>query len=261
MRIRAIIVDDEPLGRRRIEDALKSHPDIDVVGTAADGEAALELIRRERPSLVFLDVQMPRMTGLDVARTLGPEMPLTIFVTAFDRHAVDAFELAATDYLIKPFDDDRFDQALDRARRHLRLETAERMRERLLAVLSDLPDRNAPVATEPRYLERIPIESRGQVHFVPTADIDVIVSDGPYAEIVVGNQRQLIRETMTALEEQLDPSRFMRIHRSTIVAIDRVDSLIRGAGGDYEIRMKNGARLAVSRARRAELEERLGLRR
>lgn len=260
--IRVLIVDDEPLGRRRLEDALRAHADVEVVGTAADGEAAVEAIRRLRPGLVFLDVQMPRMTGLDVVKALGPEMPLTIFVTAYDRHAVDAFELAATDYLVKPFDDDRLDQAIDRARRHLRLETAERMRERLLEVLSDLPpSSSAPAASERRYLERIPVEARGEVRLVPTSEIDAIVASGPYAELVAGTQRHLIRETMNTLEEQLDPARFIRIHRSTIVAIDQVDTLLRGAGGDYGVRMKSGARLAVSRGRRAELEARLGLRR
>jgi two-component system LytT family response regulator len=260
-RITALIVDDEPLGRRRLEDALRSQPDIEVVGTAADGEAAVEAIRRLKPRLVFLDVQMPRMTGLDVVKAVGPEMPLTIFVTAYDRHAVDAFELAATDYLVKPFDDDRFDQALDRARRHLRMADTEQMREKLLAVLNDLPPVPVPKNGASRFLERIPVESRGEVKLVAVAEIEAIVASGPYAELVTGNQRYLIRETMNALEEQLDPSRFIRIHRSTIVALDEVDTLLRGAGGDYEVKMKNGARLAVARSRRAELEARLGMRR
>jgi two-component system LytT family response regulator len=258
-RIRVVIVDDEPLGRRRIEDALKSHQDVDVVGFAGDGAAAIDTIRRLEPDLVFLDVQMPRMTGLEVAKTLGADMPLTIFVTAYDKHAVDAFQLAATDYLVKPFDDDRFDQALERARRSLRMETAEQMRQKLLAVLHDLPSTPPPATT--RYVERIPVESRGEVNFIPTAEVEAIVADGAYAQLVVGNQRHLIRETMTALESQLDPARFIRIHRSAIVAIDQVATLLRGAGGDYEVKMKNGARLAVSRGRRAELEERLGLKR
>lgn len=261
--IRALIVDDEPLGRRRIEDALRSHADVDVVGTAADGAAAIAEIRRLKPTLVFLDVQMPRMTGLEVVKTLGAEMPLTIFVTAYDRHAVDAFELAATDYLVKPFDDDRFDQALERARKSLRLEMAGAMRDKLLAVLNGGSAATPP--TEPRaekkHLERFAVESRGEVRFVPTADVEAIVASGAYAELVVRNQRHLIRETMNALESQLDPAKFIRIHRSAIVAIDHVETLLKGAGGDYEVKMKNGARLAVSRSRRAELEERLGMRR
>jgi two-component system LytT family response regulator len=260
-RIRVLIVDDEPLGRRRVEGALKSQEDIEIVGAASDGVTAVETIRRLDPDLVFLDVQMPRMSGLDVVKTLGSEMPMTIFVTAYDKHAVEAFELAAVDYLVKPFDDDRFDQALDRARRNLRMETAEQMREKLLAVLNDLPQPGARPAATSKYLERIPVESRGEVKLIPTSEVEAIVADGAYAELVVGNQRYLIRETMTTLESQLDPARFIRIHRSAIVAIDQVDTLVRGAGGDYEVKMKNGARLAVSRGRRAELEERLGMRR
>ena len=261
--IRALIVDDEPLGRRRIEDALRSHADVEVVGTAADGTAAIDEIRRLKPSLVFLDVQMPRMTGLEVVKTLGKGMPLTIFVTAYDRHAVDAFELAATDYLVKPFDDDRFDQALERARKHLRLEMVGAMRDKLLAVLggSSPATPAALPAAEKKYLERIAVEARGEVRLVPVSEVEAIVASGAYAELVVGSQRHLIRETMNALESQLDPARFIRIHRSAIVAIDEVDTLLRGAGGDYEVKMKNGARLAVSRSRRAELEERLGMRR
>jgi two-component system LytT family response regulator len=261
-RIRVLIVDDEPLGRRRIEDALRSQPDIEIIGAAADGTMAVEAIRRLDPDLVFLDVQMPRMTGLDVVKALGSEMPLTIFVTAYDKHAVDAFELAATDYLVKPFDDERLDQAIDRARRILRMETADQMREKLLAVLNGhVPPAATSRPATAKYLERIPVESRGEVKLIPTSEVEAIIADGAYAEIVVGNQRHLIRETMTALESQLDPARFIRIHRSAIVAIDQVATLLRGAGGDYEVKMKNGARLAVSRGRRAELEERLGMRR
>lgn len=258
--IRVLIVDDEPLGRRRIEDALRSQQDVEIVGMAADGVTAVETIRRLDPDLVFLDVQMPRMSGLEVVKALGADMPLTIFVTAYDKHAVDAFELAAVDYLVKPFDDDRFDQALDRARRNLRMETAEQMRDKLLAVLNDLPAAT-PKVSGAKYLERIPVESRGEVKLIPTSDVEAIVADGAYAQLVVGSQRHLIRETMTTLESQLDPARFIRIHRSAIVAIDQVDTLLKGAGGDYEVKMKNGARLAVSRGRRAELEERLGMRR
>jgi two-component system LytT family response regulator len=267
-RLRVVVVDDEPLGRRRVEDALRSHPDVEVAGTAGDGQTAVDVIRQQQPDLVFLDVQMPRMTGLDVARALGEEMPLTIFITAYDRHAVEAFDLAATDYLVKPFDDERFDQALARARSHLALQSAGRVRERLLAVLRDeLPAAPPPTnGSEPEHrehawIERIPVESRGEVRFIPVSEVEAIVSDGPYAELVTADRRHLIRETMTALEGQLDPERFFRIHRSTIVALDRVDTLLRGAGGDYEVRLKNGARLAVARSRRAELADRLGIRR
>jgi two-component system LytT family response regulator len=266
--IRVMVVDDEPPGRKRIEDLLEHETDVEVVGSYGDGASALAAIRALRPDLVFLDVQMPKMTGLDVMRALGADMPATIFVTAYDKHAVAAFDLAAIDYLVKPFDDERFEQAFHRARRMVRLEDRGRVHERLMEVLNQGSTSPASLASSSspgsegaarKYLERVPIESKGQVRFVPVSEIDAIAADGAYAELVVGDKRFLIRETMQDLEDGLDPRRFLRIHRSTIVAIDKVDSLLRGAGGDYEVKLKNGARLAVARSRRAALEERLGM--
>jgi two-component system LytT family response regulator len=167
-------------------------------------------------------------------------MPATIFVTAFDQFAIKAFDVAAVDYLVKPFDDERFEQAMVKARRYLQFLKGN--------------------TTSVQYAERIPVELRGEVRFVPVADIDAIVADGAYAQLVVGEKRHLIRETMHSLESQLDPARFLRIHRSNIVAIDRIESLLRGAGGDYEVKLRNGARLAVARGRRAEVERRMGMR-
>lgn len=236
------------------------------MGTADNGIAAIDAIRRLKPDLVFLDVQMPGKSGLDVARAVGPEhMPATIFVTAYDQHALQAFDLAALDYLVKPFDDERFEQAFRRARRLIGLEDTRRLHERLLTVLQGtepVPGAPAtpaaPAAAE--FMERIPVESRGKVRFVPVADIDYIAASGPYADLVVGTKRHLIREAMQTLEERLDPSRFMRIHRSAIIQLDRVDTLLKGAGGDYEVQLKDGTRLRVSRTHREELEQRLGMR-
>ena len=260
--LRVLVVDDEPLGRQRIEDLLRREPGVEVVGTAGDGIGAVEAIRSLHPDLVFLDVQMPRMNGLDVVRAIGAdEMPATIFVTAHDNHALEAFELAALDYLVKPFDDERFEQSFRRARRHARIEDSTDLRKRLLAVL------DAPTATEDspaarvdasQHLERIAVESRGKVRFVQVGDIDYIVADGPYAELHAGERRHVVRQSMQAIEDRLDPTRFMRVHRSAIVRLDAVDVLHKGAGGDYEIQLKNGTRLRVSRSRRAELERRLG---
>ena len=266
---RILIVDDEPLARQRIEDLLAHEAGAEIVGTAADGAAAVDAIRRLRPDVVFLDVQMPVMTGLDVARTVGPEqMPATVFVTAYDQHALQAFDVAAVDYLVKPFDDERFEQAFHRARRMANLEASRRLQERLLAVLqgaspspppsSELQS-TAPLLPKPEFLERIPVESRGKVKFVPVADVDYIAASGPYAELVVGARRHLIREPMHTLEERLDPARFFRIHRSAIVQLDRVDTLLRAVGGDYEVQLRDGTRLRVSRSRREQLEARLGL--
>jgi two-component system LytT family response regulator len=280
--LRVLVVDDEPLARQRLEDLLRHEPDVELVGTAENGVAAVEQIRALAPDLVFLDIQMPGRTGLDVVREVGAgRMPATIFVTAYDQHALRAFELAAVDYLVKPFDDERFEQAFRRARRLVELEEVDRLRVQLLAVLGGGAAPAADVATPANapapasagadapaaqlqagrggYLERIAVEMRGKLRVVPVSDIDYIVASGPYAELYVADRRLLIRETMQTLEERLDPAVFLRIHRSVIVRIALVDTLHKGAGGDYEVQLKSGIRLRVSRSRREELERRLGV--
>ena len=259
---RVLIVDDEPLARMRLEDLVSHTPDAIVAGIATNGIEAIEQIRTLLPDVVFLDVQMPGKTGIDVVREIGPaDMPATIFVTAFDQFAVQAFDVAAVDYLVKPFDDERFEEAFRRARHRLSLEGMSQLREQLISVLQ-LPG-GAPASTaaqeSPRYVERIAVEMRGKVRSVPVSDIDYIVADGPYAELHTGDRRHIIRESMQALEERLDPSRFMRVHRSMIVRLDLVDTLHRGAGGDYELQLKNGQRVRVSRSRREALERWLGV--
>ncbi len=256
--LRVLIVDDEPLARQRLLDLLEGREGIEVVGQATSGREAVEAIRALQPDLVFLDVQMPGMTGLDVVRQIGPEqMPITIFVTAYDQYALKAFEVAAIDYLLKPFDDERFEQALERARRLLKLREVETLRERLLQLLQD--DRPSTPSKSSPYLERIAVEMRGQVRVIPVRQIDYITASGPYAELHVGDQVYVIREQMQTLEERLDPNLFIRIHRSAIVRLDLIDVLLRGTGGRYAVRLKNGVRLKVSRSRREALERRLGL--
>ena len=273
--LRVLIADDEPLARERIEDLLRHEPGVEIAGTADNGIAAIERIRTLHPDLVFLDVQMPGKTGIDVVREIGAAaMPATIFVTAFDQYALQAFDVAAVDYLVKPFDDDRFEQAFRRARRQLELEGMGRLRQQLLAVLGSAP---APVSPRPeqtlqaaaadhpkgephpRYLERIPVESRGKLRVVPVSQIDYITASGPYAELHVADRVHLIRESMQTLEERLDPDVFLRIHRSAIVKLELVETLLREPGGDYEVQLRGGARLRVSRSRREELERKLGI--
>jgi two-component system LytT family response regulator len=233
--LRVVIADDEPLARQRIEDLLAKEEHVEIAGIAADGDQAVEVIQASRPDLVFLDVQMPGRTGLEVVETIGAEeMPVTIFTTAFDQYALKAFEVAAVDYLVKPFDDERFEQAFRRARKAVELR----------------PPRHD-------YLERIPVEMRGQLRVVPVSLIDYITASGPYAELHVGERTFAIRERMQSLEERLDPAVFLRIHRSVIVRLDRIETLLRGSGGDYAVRLKDGTELSVSRARREELEQRL----
>jgi two-component system LytT family response regulator len=260
--IRVLVVDDELLARERIIDLLAHEPGVEVIGTADNGAAAVEAIRARSPDLVFLDVQMPGKTGLDVVREIGAEaMPATIFVTAFDQYALRAFELAALDYVVKPFDDERFEQAFRRARQLIDLREMGKLREQLLAVLQQgAGDSDASRSdAAPAYLERIAVEMRGKVRVVPVEQIDYITASGPYAELHTGDRMHLIRETMQTLEERLDPRQFIRIHRSAIVRLPLVETLHRGAGGDYEVQLKSGLRLPVSRSRREELERRLGV--
>lgn len=292
--MRVLVVDDEMLGRQRVEDLLNAEHGVQIVGSADNGDAAVTAIRSLRPDIVLLDVQMPGKTGLDVVRTIGTaEMPVTIFVTAYDQHALKAFELAAIDYLVKPFDDERFEQAFQRARRQVELHDVDRVSGQLLSLLQSsragtsgatqqfdaaanqshgptlpgLSDTTAGVdihalpaepAKQP-YLERIAVEMRGQVRVVPVKQIEYITASGPYAELHVGDKRYVLRERMQTLEERLDPSKFFRIHRSAIVRLDLIESLLRNPGGDYGVQLKSGVRLKVSRNRFEELEKQMGL--
>ena len=197
-------------------------------------------------------------------------------MTAYDRYALQAFDLAAVDYLVKPFDDERFEQAFRRARRHVELEEMGELRERAARGARRRPRRRAcqPPAMPRRhrvprqaaargrqtpYLERIAVEMRGKVRVVPVSQIEYITASGPYVELHTSERAFLIREAIHTLEERLDPERFLRIHRSIIVRVDLIDTFHRGAGGDYEVQLKSGARLRVSRSRREELERRLGV--
>jgi two-component system LytT family response regulator len=273
--LRILIVDDEALARQRLEDLLRHQENVEIVGFADNGEAAIHSIRSLKPDLVFLDVQMPGATGIDVIRTIGPhEMPATVFVTAYDQYALKAFDLAAIDYLVKPFDDERFEQAFARARRLIELEEVDRLSEQLLAVLQGgghagtglstaLPPApgTAPATggAKPEYLERIAVETRGQVRVVPVGDIEYITASGPYAELHANGRAHVIRERMQMLEERLDPAKFFRIHRSAIVRLDQIETLLRDPGGDYGVKLRSGVQLSVSRNRVEQLERWMGL--
>ena len=275
--LRVLVVDDERPARLRLEDLLRRQPGVKIAGTARNGALAVEAIRTLHPDLVFLDVQMPVMSGLDVVREVGIDsMRATIFVTAFDRYALQAFDVAAIDYLVKPFTDERFEQAFQRARRKLTLEGIERQRRQLLAALSSLdpsapsgtassatptmpsPQESATAASNTTYLERIAVEMHGKVRVVPVASIDYIVASGPYAELYVADKRYTIRERMKVLEERLDPLVFLRVHRSVIVRLELVEMLHRTPSGDYQLQLRGGVRLPVSRSRHEALERWLG---
>ena len=256
--IRVLIVDDEPLARQHIEDRLAHEEQVEVAGVADNGDEAVEKIHALHPDLVFLDVQMPGRSGLEVVQEIGESMPATIFTTAFDQYALKAFDLAAVDYLVKPFDDDRFSQAFHRARRSIELEEVGRMTRRLMTLLKQEDSQPDSSSAHGPYLDRIPVESRGQLRVVPVDKVDYITASGPYAELHVGDRVFAIRERMQILETRLDPAIFFRTHRSVIVRLDRVDTLLRSSGGDYAVRLKDGTELSVSRGRREELESRLG---
>ena len=261
-RLRVLIVDDEMLGRERVASLLREHSDVDIVGMAGDGNAAVDAIREHHPDVVFLDYEMPGRNGFDVVREIGAEhMPVTIFITAHDEHALRAFEVSALDYLVKPFDDERFEQALKRARRVVELNQVDRLRDQLLSVLQGGPglESQRPSAPASPYLERIAVETKGKVRVVPVAQIDYILASDVYAELHVGDRRYIVRESLNSLEQKLDPKVFMRIHRSVIVRLELVDLFLKGEGGDYEVQLKNGTRLRVSRSRREALEQRLGV--
>lgn len=258
--LRVLVVDDEPLGCQRLAKLLQKEPGVALVGTAEGGDTAIDAIRTLRPDLVFLDIQMPGKTGLDVVEAVGKdEMPVTIFVTAYDQFAIRAFDLAAIDYLVKPFDNERFEQAFRRARRQIELGRVEDVQAQIGSLLAGIagPFGRRPPAPQ-RYLERVAVHMRGRTRVVPVSEIDYITASEAHAELHVGKRCHVIRESMQTLEEQLDPQHFVRIHRSAIVRLELIDALLRGDGGDYHVQLKNGVTLKVSRYRREELEQRLG---
>jgi two-component system LytT family response regulator len=254
--LQVMIADDEPLARQRIEDLLARDPLISVVAAASNGPEAVEAIRKFAPDLVFLDVQMPGMTGFEVVAAIGVEqMPVTVFVTAFDQFALKAFEVAAIDYLVKPFDDERFAQTLARARKTIELRQVERLTKQLATLLHES---SSPQPPKRQYLDRIPVEMRGQLRVVPVSKIDYITASGSYAELHAAGKTFAVRERMQTLEEKLDPAVFFRLHRSAIARLDHIDALLRASGGDYAVRLKDGTELPLSRSRREQLEQVMG---
>ena len=252
-RTRALIADDEPLARQRLRMLLQGEEWLDIIGEAKDGASTIAAIEKLQPDLVFLDVEMPNGTGFDVIQSVGPsKMPFVVFVTAYDKYALKAFDVHAVDYLLKPFDRDRFRQALARARTHLERITSGELERRLLQLVQNL--------TPPpqQRLERFVIKSGGRVFFVPTAEIDWIEAAGNYVKLHVGTDEHLFRETMNTIETKLNPDAFFRIHRSHIVNVERIRELQPWFNGEYVVFLKNGTRLTLSRGYREKLQERIG---
>lgn len=248
-RIRAVIVDDEPLGREGLRLHLQDQSDIEIVGEASSGEEAIELVESSRPDLMFLDVQMPGVDGFGVLEALGAaHMPVTIFVTAYDQFALRAFDAHALDYVLKPYDADRLELALERARTLLNGRRQNTLDRRLGALLEELRGRS-------QYLERLVVRSGGKILMLRVADIDYVEAASNYVRLHAGGKEYLLRETMTALEAKLDPADFVRIHRSTMVRIDRIRELEPLFQGDYVVVLADGARLTSSRGYREKVQE------
>ena len=247
--IRALIVDDEPLARERVKRFLTGESDIEVIDECADGREAVEAIHRLNPDLVFLDIQIPELDGFEVLEEVSvKQLPAIIFITAYDRYALQAFDVHALDYLLKPYNRERFHKALERARAHLTNGKNNDTEKRLLSLLQNLK-------SEPKHLERLMIKSQGRVFFLRTGEIDWIEAEGNYLRLHVGREAHLLRETMTGLEAKLDPEKFLRIHRSALVNIERIKELQPLFSGDYTVILRDGTQLTLSRSYHAKLQE------
>jgi two-component system LytT family response regulator len=248
-RVRTLIVDDEPAARRGVRLLLERDPAVEIVGEAGGGAEAAEMIRREKPDLVFLDVQMPGCDGFEVLNKIsGVASPAVVFVTAYDEHALRAFEVSAVDYLLKPYDDARFAAALQRAKHALRQRETDSVHRRLTQLLDYLQHDPARVAAKDELPgDRILIKSSGEIFFLKAEEIDWIEAEGDYMKFHVAGRAHLMRETMARLEARLDPKRFLRIHRSTIVNIDRLRKLSPSFAGEYAVILHDGTKLKLSR--------------
>jgi two-component system LytT family response regulator len=252
-KLTALIVDDEPLARERLMGLLSAEPDIEVLGECRDGEEAVSVIHDRHPDLVLLDVEMPRMNGFQVIDTIGAdEMPMVIFVTAYDQHAIRAFEVRALDYLLKPFDRTRFTDALQRARTQIETQTTGDLGRRLIALMKDLK-------REPPKTDRLVVKSGGRLFFLRADEVDWIEAAGNYVRLHVGPQAHLLRETMNGIEARLDPERFFRIHRCRIVNVERIQEMQPWLNGEYSVVLRSGVRLTLSRGYRERLQQKLKL--
>lgn len=265
--IRALIVDDESLAREALLVMLNDDPEMEVVAECRNGKEAVTVIREQSPDVVFLDIQMPELDGFQVVEEVGAaRMPVTVFVTAYDKHALRAFEAHALDYLLKPFDHDRFNTALQRAKTFVRQQKLGEISESLFALLRDMnlktgkshsetDDIESGKATHKGPVDRVSIKSGGRIYFLKTKEIDWVEGAGDYLTLHSGSQTHLIRETMGNFHARLDPQKFLRIHRSTIVNIERIKDIRPLYKGEYVVTLTSGIGLKASRGYRRELQQ------
>jgi two-component system LytT family response regulator len=245
--IRALIVEDEPLARERLKMYLADEPDVEVVGECADGREAVSAIRSLDPDIVFLDIQLPELDGFGVVEEVGAErMPVVVFVTAYDQHAMRAFDVYALDYLLKPYKRERLRRAVERARAQISRGKGEALGERLISLLES-------VRPGPRHVERLLIRSPGRVYFVRVDEIAWVESEGNYVRIHAGKETHFLRDTLGGMEARLDPRKFVRIHRSVIVNVESIKELQPLFSGDYTVILHGGGRLTMSRGHKDRL--------
>ena len=246
-RIRALIVDDEPLAREGVRNLLQKDPQVEIDGECSDGVQAIETIRATKPDLVLLDIQMPEVGGFEVIEGVGvDEMPAVIFVTAYDKDALEAFQVHALDYVLKPIDPERFAHALTHASEMIAMRSSGEISLKLSALLQGLH-------RSPRYLERIMVKGTGRIYFLRTDEVDWIEADGDYVRLHVQGKSHMIRERISTLEEKLNPAQFGRIHRSTMVNLNRIREIQPLFSGEHVVTLHDGKKLALSRSYREKL--------
>ncbi len=263
-RIRVLVVDDEPLARDGIMTLLAQDPDIEILGSCGDGQSALTAIRAQRPDLVFLDIQMPKKDGFEVLADLKrDERPTVVFITAYDKYAIRAFELCALDYLLKPFRDARFFSALSRAKKEIRQARATDLGQKVDQLLGHMralnpgaaPVAPAAVASPGESSDRVVLKTGSDIHFVRAADIIWVESQADFIKVHTTGPAQLVRETLQSLEERLDPTKFLRIHRSSLVNLEHVRKVTPALYGDYTVLMSDDTKLRLSRKNRGKLKQ------
>lgn len=258
-RFRVLAVDDEPLALDVVRDLLERDGEVDLVGACGDGKRAEEMIRRYRPDIVFLDIEMPERGGLDVARSLASEeVPAVVFVTAYGQHATKAFDVEALDYVVKPFSDDRFYAALHRAKRRVRERRLGELAGKMASLTAEIGGTgDGKAAVEEGFLTRIPVQSGTRSLILKAREVFWIESCDYYSRLHTGNGSHLVRVSLASFEERLDPRRFLRVHRRAIVNVEEVRSVERTPKGGRELVLIDGTRLAVSRSRQRVVEEAL----